>query len=59
MLSLKVFGVINPNRKDNKRTGDFGFYLMANNNRSIIEGNASIPGIIPYLSPGKNSLKKK
>lgn len=48
-ITLRLWGVVNPNKVDITRTGTFTLALMQDDD--VIEGNFAIPGIIPYLAP--------
>jgi hypothetical protein len=50
LISIKVSGVVNPNKVDITSTGKFGLALMYNEN--VIEGSFAISGIVPLLAPG-------
>ena len=50
-ISINLWGIVNPNRIDNTRTGSFGIGLVDQFN-NIIEGNFNLQGIIPLLAPG-------
>ena len=49
-ITLRLWGVVNPNKVDISRTGTFSLALMQGDD--VIEGNFAIPGIVPYLAPG-------
>jgi len=49
-ITIRLWGIVNPNKLDITRTGAFGFALMEDDN--VIEGNFQITGIIPLLAPG-------
>ena len=53
-ITIRLWGIVNPNKLDITRTGSFGFALMEGDN--ILEGNFQIPGIIPLLAPGSFTL---
>lgn len=49
-ITIRLWGIVNPNKLDITRTGYFGFALMEDDN--ILEGNFQIQGVIPLLAPG-------
>lgn len=51
-ITIKIWGVVNPNRVRNVRTNYFGFGLIDNAGKTIIEGKMDIDGIIPLAAPG-------
>jgi hypothetical protein len=51
-ITIKIWGIVNPNRVKNSRTNYFGFGLMDSSGKSIIEGKMDITGVIPLLAPG-------
>lgn len=48
-ITLRLWGIINPNKVDIQSTGAFGLALM--NDTTALEGNFQITGIIPLLAP--------
>lgn len=51
-ITINIWGVVNPNRVRNLRTNYFGFGLIDNTGKTIIEGKMDIDGIIPLAAPG-------
>jgi len=52
-ITIRLFGIVNPNKVDITRTGSFGLALMEED--IAIEGKFDITGIIPLLAP--NSIQ--
>jgi len=51
-ISITIFGVTNPNRKNNEATSVFGFGLLNSDKITLIEGNFNLNGIITEMAPG-------
>jgi hypothetical protein len=55
-ITIRIFGIVNPNKVDITKTGAFGFALMLGD--EALEGNFNIPGIVPLLAPGTSLLSQ-
>lgn len=49
-ITLRLWGIVNPNKVDISKTGTFTVALMYEDD--ALEGNFNIPGIVPLLAPG-------
>lgn len=49
-ITIRLWGIVNPNKVDITRTGTFAFALMQDD--EVLEGNFLITGIVPLLAPG-------
>ena len=58
-IDIDIWGVINPNRVNNVRTNYFGIGILNDINNipsSLLEATFNIPGIVPLLAPGYQTI---
>jgi hypothetical protein len=53
-ITIRLWGIINPNKVDIQSTGAFGLALMSGT--TALEGDFQIQGLIPLLAPGKKMI---
>jgi hypothetical protein len=54
-ISIRIWGIVNPNKVDITKTGTFGLALMYQD--VALEGDFTISGIVPLLAPGNQNFK--